>query len=62
MDDETKAELFRSLGSIEAKLETLAELKPIVERHERVYQTGKILAVPGLAVIHLGLKHLFSRW
>ena len=58
-------EMADNVASIKAKLELhtddFKEVKKKVEKHERVYNVGKYAAVPALGLIHLSLKHLFSK-
>lgn len=62
MSDESQNEMFRSLGRIETGLEELKKLAPVVEKHERVYNVGKVAAIPSLVALHMGIKHLLSKF
>jgi hypothetical protein len=66
MTPETEAQVLRSLGAIETKLDLVcadySKTKEKVERHERAYQAGKFLSVPLLAGLHLALKHIFTKF
>ena len=65
MTPETEERVLTGLGRIEESVNQLKDLYKSdhekVEKHERVYQNGKLLGVPALAALHLTLKHLFGR-
>jgi phage antirepressor YoqD-like protein len=46
---------------LEDRLKILEEMKPKVERADKVISFGKYLGVPALSILHIGLKHLFNK-
>jgi hypothetical protein len=75
MDANKELELFQCLGRLEegikelqgpkgriSMLEAKAEKnEKLVEKHERIVVFGGWMSLPMLGLIHLGLKHIFSK-
>ena len=63
--DETVAtkfiELCENVSTIKSQLETLPELRATVAKHDRVYNIGKVAAVPALGLFHVGFKHFLTK-
>lgn len=53
--------MAENVSAMKEKLEILPELKKTVDKHERAYNVGKVVAVPALGLFHVGIKHLLSK-
>jgi hypothetical protein len=61
---ETDSRLFEALGRIEANQEHIKacfdEMKPIVDKHEKIYTVGKYVMFPALAAFHVTFRKLLE--
>ena len=61
MTEDKQAELFQCLGRLEEGMKQVQKLAPIVERHEQIVKTAKVLGIPGLVIFHASMKHLLTK-
>lgn len=54
-------QLCEDVATMKSDIKEVAAMKIIVERHDRIYQYGKWTAVPVIALLHLGVKHLLQK-
>lgn len=53
--------LCENVATIKEDMIEMKQLKATVEKHDRIYQYGKWSAVPIVAGIHLGVRHLLQK-
>lgn len=54
-------ELCENVATIKNDMTEMKELKEKVEKHDRIYEYGKWSAVPIVAGIHIGVRHLLQK-
>lgn len=54
-------ELCENVATIKDDMIEMKQLKQTVEQHDRIVQYGKWTALPILAGIHIGLKHILNK-
>lgn len=60
-DNQFKMYVVQQLTQINEKMGDLADLKIKVDRHDKVYQTGKWLGVPVMTALNLAIAHFAKK-
>jgi hypothetical protein len=60
-DHKFKTGMVQYMQMLVDRTDCLPALKKKVEKHEQVYQTGKWLAIPLFALLHVLIKGLFHK-